>query len=650
MRKEIIVTDIEKCNGCNTCISVCEHKFTNKAEVINDQKKVSPVTENCVACGVCVERCRKNARTVTDSLSEFLKTRGSVLVVAPAFRYNYPNEYKKVLAWLIEKKGVKEIHDASQGADITSELASRDEAALKNGNLIIAPCESLVEMIQVYYPGLLSNLCLIGSPMHNLGVYLGKYKKKQNIWGLSPCGSKGDEFDKNVDTGKIKGNITFYNLMKLYWEENPTGYSRSLDFDSEEVYIGPFYPAPGGFLEALFRLINVDITTDRIEGPGVLNKAFREMAADKSDMSNACDGLSCNEGCLKGPGTEYVCGILKHQMPTYNTMRRMIRDDVASFMDQKKNLIQTNDAKDLKRKYKHLDINDFIIKYEDRSRSLTEQIKYAKRHIDEGYAALEKSTYEEKTYDCPACGFETCENAAMAIVMGLNHPKTCRELAMKETEREHDEVVKAHEELEGYIAEQKNRMMIISTFFLKFTDDMLEVLSKLNEIAKATDDNTMAVTKISEFMDALRVKAEKIASNMQGVSSEVIGLAGNSEAIKDIQGQTNLLALNASIEAARAGDAGKGFAIVAKEVGSLAEMTMETLNKNNAGHSRVRNIVDDAHEHVNSFEGDMIDGVTAVQTVLASSQQVNALIQELNAVMDELMGEAQVIAQEYQIS
>ena len=139
-----------------------------------------------------------------------------------------------------------------------------------------------------------------------------------------------------------------------------------------------------------------------------------------------------------------------------------------------------------------------------------------------------------------------------------------------------------------------------------------------NEVIKANKELQAACEHIRQLGDKVIASAStemELAHKIQQLSSDAEQVKNVLTVISDIADQTNLLALNAAIEAARAGEHGRGFAVVADEVRKLAERTQKSLIEINATINVIVQAITDSSEQMNRNSGEVQHLTTIAQEV-----------------------------------
>lgn len=180
--------------------------------------------------------------------------------------------------------------------------------------------------------------------------------------------------------------------------------------------------------------------------------------------------------------------------------------------------------------------------------------------------------------------------------------------------------------------------------------------------AKAMDGATL-VNQVVAAINTVNDVASRLQGSMQQLGAQAENIGGVMGIISDIADQTNLLALNAAIEAARAGEAGRGFAVVADEVRKLAEKTMEatqevggTINAvQQSANSNISEMVSaisrigeatdlantsgKALEEIVNFTASSSQLIGSIATAAgqqgATSQEINEAIEEINRIVGD---------------
>ncbi len=162
------------------------------------------------------------------------------------------------------------------------------------------------------------------------------------------------------------------------------------------------------------------------------------------------------------------------------------------------------------------------------------------------------------------------------------------------------------------------------------TDTIQSISQVLEEIQKANglmNEANNDMTELKGNIEKNVAMETNVSKQLLELSDEIIQVNSVLDVIVNIAGQTNLLALNAAIEAARAGEQGRGFAVVADEVRMLAIRTQESLDDAN-------NTVGSVVSTINKINTEMQHGVSDLSDLIDTSNHVSDQIEKNTTILN----------------
>lgn len=415
-----IFTEVTSCRDCYKCVRGCPVKAIqirdNRAMVVHDR---------CTYCGKCVHLCPNNAKKVRNDTERvrlaIASGRRVFCSLAPSYVAEFPG-FEDELVIALKMLGFNGVSETAIGATLVTEAL--DIFASEHGGscpFIGTACPSVVELVRKYYPEKVSKLAPVPSPLQTHSAYLRRlYPGDLTIVFIGPCVAKKLEADQTP--GYPDFALTFKELHDWLQEEG-IDLSTITSGDSSlipcKAGIASIYPIEGGQIKSSSLWGSDPLSSDAVP----LSGSNQVLSALEGEDGPFLELLSCEGGCINGPGASSGSSIAeKKRRTSLWTRRRLQERDVFKGDEVFARLL-------LEKGYS-------LLRDSGRT-SRAVRSTHTEEEISSALHVLGKFSRQDEL-NCGGCGYNTCRDMALALLDGMAEVEMCVTKMRKEAESKVD--------------------------------------------------------------------------------------------------------------------------------------------------------------------------------------------------------------------
>lgn len=479
-----------KCVACYACVRVCPVKAI---QVKQNNHKPHIEDENCIACGSCIDACSHSAIEIVSDLEavdNLLHSQEKVAAIcSPAIAGEFPDirDYRKFVS-MIRKLGFDYVCEVSFGVDLVSQKFATHIKGYEGKNYITSHCPVSNLYIEKYQPNLVNNLSPIVPPaIACCSVVRKMYGEEIKVVNISPCLGLKKDNSRYEKKSQIDAFLSFLELRELFKKynirEENVEYS---EFDEPHGYKGSLYPISEGFAESCGLSGNQILN---VEGKKDSKDALKSFAKHGNDFNTHLNIYFC-KGCLMAQGCSKGEKFIRHNL-------------VLKYADKKMNTLDKEKWEEHIKKFEN--ISDLVAFYKANDKTLANP---SSEKIEQAFKVLGKHPTQRNT-DCGSCGYNTCQDLAIAIAQEIASPEMCFAYAQKGS-RISSDLQKQYNLLEENLNVQILNNHEINKAFSSLIHHIYPGIAVINSDLKIIESN-------SGFIDILGDDAKEIDEIIPGL-------------------------------------------------------------------------------------------------------------------------------------